>query len=199
MSGTLEVATRPTPRRTAIGRVQRFATQSPARGPRAAMAILMLAAALGLCALVAPMPARAQAAVDPTPIQFNDTAEEARFHALVSELRCVMCQNQSLADSNAQIAVDLRHEVLALMRQGKSNAEIKDFLVARYGEFVLYRPQVESKTWLLWFGPAVVLLAGGLVVAGIVRRRSTQQRGKAQPGDAGGGAAANAAEDDQEW
>ena len=199
MSGTLEVATRPTPRRTAIGRVQRFATQSPARGPRAAMAILMLAAALGLCALVAPMPARAQAAVDPTPIQFNDTAEEARFHALVSELRCVMCQNQSLADSNAQIAVDLRHEVLALMRQGKSNAEIKDFLVARYGEFVLYRPQVESKTWLLWFGPAVVLLAGGLVVAGIVRRRSTQQRGKAQPGDAGRGAAANAAEDDQEW
>ncbi|WP_460823680.1 cytochrome c-type biogenesis protein [Lysobacter olei] len=154
---------------------------------------------LGLSALFAPLSARAQAAVDPTPIQFSDNAEEARFHALVSELRCVMCQNQSLADSNAQIAVDLRHEVLALMRQGKSNAEIKDFLVARYGEFVLYRPQVESKTWLLWFGPAVVLLAGGLVVAGIVRRRSTQQRGKTHAGDATRGAAANAAEDDQEW
>jgi cytochrome c-type biogenesis protein CcmH len=94
--------------------------------------------------------------------------------------------------------VDLRHEVLSLMRQGKTNAEIKDFLVARYGEFVLYRPQVESKTWLLWFGPAVVLLAGGLVVAGIVRRRSAQQRASA-PANASRSIPANAAEDDQEW
>jgi cytochrome c-type biogenesis protein CcmH len=82
-----------------------------------------------------------------------------------------MCQNQSLAESNAQIAVDLRREVLELMRQGKDNREIKQFLVERYGEFVLYRPQVESKTWLLWFGPALVLLAGGIVVAGAVRKR----------------------------
>jgi cytochrome c-type biogenesis protein CcmH len=154
---------------------------------------------LGVVSAFVAIPAHAQAAVDVAPIQFNDTAEEARFHALVSELRCVMCQNQSLADSNAQIAVDLRQEVLVLMRQGKTNAEIKDFLVARYGEFVLYRPQVESKTWLLWFGPAVVLLAGGLVVAGIVRRRSAQQRAKAQAGDAARGTPANAAEDDQEW
>ncbi|KGM55692.1 cytochrome C biogenesis protein [Lysobacter daejeonensis GH1-9] len=159
------------------------------------MAIALL---LGLVSALAAAPANAQAAVDTTPIQFNDSAEEARFHALVSELRCVMCQNQSLADSNAQIAVDLRHEVLSLMRQGKTNAEIKDFLVARYGEFVLYRPQVESKTWLLWFGPAVVLLAGGLVVAGIVRRRSVQQRASAQ-GNAARNTPANAVEDDQEW
>ena len=140
----------------------------------------------------------AQAATDATPLQFTGSAEEQRFHALVSELRCVMCQNQSLADSNAQIAVDLRHEVLSLMRQGKSNAEIKDFLVARYGEFVLYRPQVESKTWLLWFGPAVVLLAGGLLVAGIVRRRSAQQRAT-RPVDSARDTPAAAAEDDQEW
>ncbi|WP_242006745.1 cytochrome c-type biogenesis protein [Aerolutibacter ruishenii] len=160
---------------------------------------MLALAALLLSALLAPNPARAQVAADPAPIQFNGEAEEARFHALVSELRCVMCQNQSLADSNAQIAVDLRHEVLSLMRRGKSNAEIKDFLVARYGEFVLYRPQVESKTWLLWFGPAVVLLAGGLVVAGIVRRRSTQQRTKAQPGDPTRSTPANTPEDDQEW
>jgi cytochrome c-type biogenesis protein CcmH len=159
---------------------------------------LVLCTLLALWVVLAPAPARAQAAVDPTPIQFNDSAEEARFHALVSELRCVMCQNQSLADSNAQIAVDLRHEVLSLMRQGKTNTEIKDFLVARYGEFVLYRPQVESKTWLLWFGPAVVLLAGGVVVAGIVRRRSVQQRSSA-PGKAARNAPGNAAEDDQEW
>jgi cytochrome c-type biogenesis protein CcmH len=113
----------------------------------------------------------AQPASDPTPLQFQSPIEEQRFHDLVAELRCVMCQNQSLAESNAQIAVDLRREVLELMRQGKDNREIKQFLVERYGEFVLYRPQVESKTWLLWFGPALVLLAGGVVVAGAVRKR----------------------------
>src|SRR3546814_7803940 len=73
-------------------------------------------------------------ASDPAPLQFTDRAEEKRFHALVSELRCVMCQNQSLADSNAQIAHDLRREVLNLMREGRSDAEVKQFLVARYGE-----------------------------------------------------------------
>ena len=118
---------------------------------------------------------------------FADRAEEKRFHALVSELRCVMCQNQSLADSNAAIAQDLRLEVLDLMRQGKTDAEVKHYLVARYGEFVLYRPRVEPTTWLLWFGPAVVLLVGGFVVAGIVRKRS----GKRQ--------SAAAVDEDQEW
>ncbi|GAA5072358.1 cytochrome c-type biogenesis protein CcmH [Lysobacter panacisoli] len=132
------------------------------------MRALLLAFAL----LLATGSAFAQAATDPTPLTFTSPAEEKRFHALISELRCVMCQNQSLAESNAQIAVDLRREVLELMRKGKDDTEIKEFLVARYGEFVLYRPQVESKTWLLWFGPAVVLLAGGLVVVGAVRRRS---------------------------
>ena len=114
----------------------------------------------------------AQPAKPDTPLQFRDAAEEARFHALASELRCVMCQNQSLADSNAQIARDLRGEILQLMRHGRSDAQIEQFLVARYGEFVLYRPRVEASTWLLWFGPALVLLAGGAVVVAIVRRRS---------------------------
>lgn len=116
-------------------------------------------------------PAFAQVASNTAPLQFRDAAEERRFHALAAELRCVMCQNQSLADSNAQIARDLRVEVLQLMRQGKSDAEVKQFLVARYGEFVLYRPQVDSKTWLLWFGPALLLVAGGFVVGRLVRRR----------------------------
>jgi cytochrome c-type biogenesis protein CcmH len=139
------------------------------------------------CLLLFVSLASAQPAKPEAPPEFTSSAEEKRFHVLVSELRCVMCQNQSLADSNAQIARDLRREVLELMRQGKSDSQIKDFLVARYGEFVLYRPQVESKTWLLWFGPALVLLAGGLLVAGIVRRR------------AGSSATAAAAEDEQEW
>jgi len=114
----------------------------------------------------------AQPASDPTPLQYRDAAEEARFHALTAELRCVQCQNQSLADSNAQIAHDLRREVLTLMQLGRSDAQIKQFLVERYGEFVLYRPQVESRTWLLWFGPVLLLVAGAGLIGWIVRRRS---------------------------
>jgi cytochrome c-type biogenesis protein CcmH len=134
---------------------------------RAYVAGIVLAALMLLSISALAQPAEPEA-----PPKFTSATEEKHFHALVSELRCVMCQNQSLADSNAQIARELRREVLELMRQGKSDREIKEFLVARYGEFVLYRPQVESKTWLLWFGPALVLLAGGFLVAGIVRRRT---------------------------
>lgn len=105
------------------------------------------------------------------PIEFLDAAEEARFRALSAELRCVMCQNQSLADSDALIALELRREVLGLMREGRSDAQVKEFLVQRYGEFVLYRPRVGPATWLLWAGPALLLVAGGATVAAIVRRR----------------------------
>ncbi|WP_368565731.1 cytochrome c-type biogenesis protein CcmH [Pseudoxanthomonas sp. UTMC 1351] len=122
---------------------------------------------------------------DPTPLQFNNAAEEARFHQLTAELRCVMCQNQSLADSNAQIAHDLRREVLDLMRQDKSDAEVKRFLVDRYGEFVLYKPEVTPGTWLLWFGPALLLIAGGLIVWRIVKKR--------------GGRPVTGPDEDQEW
>ena len=125
---------------------------------------------LALLLAIAPAVTMAQATGDPSPPRFTDVSEETRFHALVSELRCVMCQNQSLADSNAQIARDLRHEVLVLMRQGKSDREIQDYLVARYGEFVLYKPRIEASTWLLWFGPALLLLVGGFVVARVVHR-----------------------------
>ena len=133
--------------------------------------VLLLRALLLALLVAVAAPVFAQAS-DPTPLQFNDAAEEARFHKLTAELRCVMCQNQSLADSNALIALQLRREVLDLMRQGRSDAQIKDYLVQRYGEFVLYRPEVASNTWLLWFGPGLVLLGGGLVVWRIVRRRA---------------------------
>ena len=125
-------------------------------------------------------------ASDPTPLQFKNVAQETRFHQLTAELRCVMCQNQSLADSNAQIAHDLRREVLDLMNQNKSDEEIKRFLVERYGEFVLYKPDVAGNTWLLWFGPALLLLAGAAIVFRIVRKRSTAA-----------GTVAN--DDSQEW
>src|SRR3546814_20613967 len=93
-----------------------------------------------------------------------------------------MCQNQSLADSDAQIAHDLRREVLDLMHQGKSDDEVVAFLVARYGAFVRYKPAVEPSTWLLWFGPALLLVGGGIVLVCLVRARS--RRGVPTPADA---------------
>ena len=106
------------------------------------------------------------------PLVFADAAEERRFRELVLRLRCVMCQNQSLADSDAMIARDLRAQILAMMRAGRSDPEIEAFLVERYSDFVLYRPQVQPRTWLLWFGPALLLLAGALWVAHLVRRQA---------------------------
>jgi len=128
---------------------------------------------LALCMLLCfSLPVFAQVNSDSAPLQFQDKTEEARFHALAAELRCVMCQNQSLADSNALIALSLRHEVLELMRKGNSDAQIKEFLVARYGEFVLYKPRVEPSTWLLWLGPLVLLLVGAGVVVVLIRKRT---------------------------
>src|SRR6478736_4961173 len=110
------------------------------------------------------------AIADARPLQFRDHGEETRFRALTEQLRCVMCQNQSLADSNALIAQDLRREVLGLMREGKSDEQIKQFLVERYTDFVLYQPRVAPTTWLLWFGPLLLLAAGAFVVTSIVRK-----------------------------
>jgi cytochrome c-type biogenesis protein CcmH len=109
-------------------------------------------------------------AIDPMP--FRDAEEEARFRALAAELRCVLCQNQSLADSNAAIAQDLRKQVFDLMREGRSDEEIKTYLTERYTDFVLYKPRLQSRTLLIWFAPAAVLLAGAIAVAVIVRRRA---------------------------
>ena len=121
------------------------------------------------------------------PIDYRDAAEEARFRALTAELRCVMCQNQSLADSDAMIARDLRRQVLALMREGRSDAEIKDYMVQRYSEFVLYQPPVDARTWLLWFGPGLLLLGGAVVLWRVVRGR------------AAGAPAAPPPAEEQEW
>ena len=124
--------------------------------------------------LLVPAGVAAQAVRDATPLEFRDADEARRFNGLVAELRCVMCQNQSLADSNAQIAHDLRREVFDLMRSGRSDEEIRSFLVERYGEFVLYRPRFGGHTALLWVAPGLVLLVGVVVVARIVRARSSR-------------------------
>lgn len=102
----------------------------------------------------------------------NDPALEKRVMALSAELRCLVCQNQSLADSHAELATDLRREVRDLMKEGKSDAEVVDYLVARYGDFVRYRPPIKSTTALLWFGPLILAVVGAVVLfVSLVRRR----------------------------
>lgn len=121
-------------------------------------------------------------AIDPLP--FKDRAEEVRFQNLTRQLRCLVCQNEDLADSNAGLARDLRHEVFQLMQQGRSDAQIKQYLVDRYSDFVLYDPPVQPNTWLLWFGPLLILLAGAGVVAATIRQRSRAGRtGASAAGD----------------
>jgi cytochrome c-type biogenesis protein CcmH len=106
------------------------------------------------------------------PVEYRSDAEEQRFRALAAELRCVMCQNQSIADSNAPIAHDLRTEVLRLMREGQSDAQIKQYLVERYTDFVLYEPPMKKSTWLLWAGPFLMLLIGAGAVVLVIRRKN---------------------------
>ncbi len=108
---------------------------------------------------------------------FSSETLRQRYLDLTEELRCPKCQNQNLADSNSEIAIDLRAEVRRMLEEGKSDTEIINFLVARYGDFVRYRPPVKSTTWLLWGGPGLLVLLG-LMAAVIVRR---QNRGKAEP------------------
>lgn len=105
---------------------------------------------------------------------FSGNVDEERFKLLIVELRCLVCQNQSLADSDAELAHDLRREVYELMDEGKSDQEIADYLVARYGDFVLYNPPVKPGTWILWYGPFALLGVGLLVVAFTVRKRKRQ-------------------------
>lgn len=101
----------------------------------------------------------------------EDPKLEARLVDISQELRCLVCQNESLASSHAELADDLRREVRDLIRQGKSDQEIKDFLVSRYGDFVLYRPEVKPLTWVLWFGPFLLLLVAAVFLGVYLRQR----------------------------
>jgi cytochrome c-type biogenesis protein CcmH len=101
----------------------------------------------------------------------EDPTVEARLVHISQELRCLVCQNESLASSRAELADDLRREVRDLIRSNKSDQEIKDFLVSRYGDFVLYRPEVKPLTWVLWFGPFIVLLIAGIFLLAYLRQR----------------------------
>ncbi len=110
------------------------------------------------------------AAEEARPLADNPQAE-ARLKALAVELRCLVCQNQTLADSNAPLAEDLRREVREMIAKGMSDQDIIDFLVARYGDFVLYRPPLKATTTLLWLGPFLLLIAGATTLVLALRRR----------------------------
>jgi cytochrome c-type biogenesis protein CcmH len=101
----------------------------------------------------------------------QDEATERRLVAISSELRCLVCQNESLSASNAELANDLRREIRTLIKGGKSDGEIMDFMVSRYGDFVRYRPPLKGTTLLLWFGPALLLAGGSATLVLFLRRR----------------------------
>ena len=120
--------------------------------------------------LVAPFAVAVAQVQRPRPV-IDDPALEQRLHNLSQNLRCLVCQNETLADSQADLAEDLRGEIREQMKAGKSDKEIIDFLTARYGQFILYKPQVTPTTYLLWFGPFVLLLAGLAVLFHYIKRR----------------------------
>ncbi len=111
---------------------------------------------------------------------FASAQQETDYNELVHELRCLVCQNQNLADSNAELAVDLRKEVHKMISGGSSKQEILDFMVARYGDFVLYKPPVQNNTAVLWIGPFVILAIGILIAFIFVRRHQLTPENKTE-------------------
>ena len=104
---------------------------------------------------------------------FDDPVLQARYEKIIDEVRCLKCQNQTIKDSNAFLASDLRREIRRMLSEGKTDKEIFDFLVERYGEFALYRPRMSGKTLILWLAPGLLLLGGAFVLVTVLRRRMT--------------------------
>jgi cytochrome c-type biogenesis protein CcmH len=135
-----------------------------------------LGAALLLAGLCLPWALQAQTPPPPSsseaPLASADPALEKRVMNLSAELRCLVCQNQTIADSNAELAVDLRNQVRDMLSQGQTDAQVLEFMTERYGDFVLYRPPLNANTALLWFGPALLLVGGVATLWLILYRRS---------------------------
>ncbi len=123
----------------------------------------------GLIILLMALAPSVNAADDP--LEFTDPAQEKRYLTLIEGLRCLVCQNQSLADSNADLAQDLRQEVYRLLMEGDNNEDIIKYLVARYGDFVLYRPPFKSTTYLLWLAPVIFLIIGICITISLIRKQ----------------------------
>jgi cytochrome c-type biogenesis protein CcmH len=110
-----------------------------------------------------------------TPVSFDSPIDKQRYEKLLEELRCLVCQNQSLSDSHAELAQDLRSEVYKMIVAGKGNDAIVQFMVERYGDFILYKPPMKPTTWLLWFGPSLLLfVAFSIVVMAAKKRRAAK-------------------------
>ena len=109
------------------------------------------------------------------PITFNNKNLEQRYYSLIEEIRCLVCQNQSLADSDAPLAQDLRNEIYKMIHSKKSNNQITNYLVERYGDFVLYRPPLKKNTWFLWFGPFLFLAIAFFIVFFVIRNQSRNE------------------------
>ena len=137
----------------------------------------LMPALLALSAALSSLPAFAV-----EPLDFDDPAQEVRYQQLTAELRCTVCQNQNLADSDAQLAQDLRREIFTMMKAGRSDEEIKTFLVERYGDFVLYRPPMQGNTLALWVVPLILLGIGGLTVFFTVRGRNRRLAAQREEG-----------------
>lgn len=148
----------------------------PATMLRAGLAVLCLmwagtALAQGPVSQAAPAPAAVAA----------DPELEARVLKISAGLRCLVCQNQTIADSNADLAVDLRNQVREMLKRGDTPQQINDYMTARYGDFVLYKPPVKSSTALLWYGPAVLLVLAVLILVWIIRRRTKLPADRFEP------------------
>jgi cytochrome c-type biogenesis protein CcmH len=126
-----------------------------------------------LCLLLLLLPMQLSASIDA--YHFDDPGKEARYKELIEELRCLVCQNQNLADSNAELAQDMRQLTYDMVQKGATTEEVVVFMVQRYGDFVMYRPPVKSTTLLLWIGPFVILGAGILVLLLFIRRKGQEQ------------------------
>jgi cytochrome c-type biogenesis protein CcmH len=123
------------------------------------------------CLLLLALAMATSFAKDAAPLA-EDPVVEARLIAISEEMRCLVCQNESLAGSRSDLANDLRRELRTLIKAGKTDAEIREFMVARYGDFVLYRPPVKPTTWLLWAGPFLLMITGVVVLMVYLRRRN---------------------------
>jgi cytochrome c-type biogenesis protein CcmH len=115
--------------------------------------------------------------------QLEDPALQARFESITKDLRCLVCQNESVADSNASLADDLRRQVREMLVAGKTDSEIFNFMTARYGEFVRYNPPLEGKTYLIWGAPFLLLLAGAGIIYRIMRVRARMPIDDGMPGE----------------
>ena len=117
--------------------------------------------------------AQAAHAID-SEVPFPDPDMQARYEMLIHDFRCLVCQDETVADSDADLAADFRRQIHAMVAAGKTDAEIESYMVERYGNYVLYKPPVQASTWLLWGGPFILLAIGLLVVTAVVRRRARQ-------------------------